>query len=120
LRNGLTAEKTYYADAQFYSGTAADLTSIESNLAWGNISAAARGLQIESPSSGSSSQVVVLKSLSASGTLFCIGDAAQTTGSGGSDPTVPANVTAGTFYNKATSGTTCPTGSAWGTTTSSW
>lgn len=119
LRNGLTAEKTYYADAQGYSDdTGAGLTAlqdIESNLAWNTDDAAARGANVVEVTGGTTSdQAVVLQSLSKSGTQFCIMDIAQ------SGITLRGQSTAGTFYHKdATSPYACPA-TGWSTTTDGW
>jgi len=115
LRNGLTSEKTYYADAQVYTTDATDLGAIESNLDWGNEEAAERGVAVQGV--GELGQSVVLRSLSKAGIMFCIGDVAQN-GLAALDG-MPTD--AGTYYAKVdpgSSGDTCTSG--WGPTTASW
>jgi type IV pilus assembly protein PilA len=115
LRNGLTSEKTYYADAQVYTNSSTDLGLIESNLAWGNEDAAARGVVVQGVSA--SGQHVTLRSLSKAGVMFCIGDVAQN----GLAAFDGMPVTAGTYYAKVdpgAAGNTCTSG--WGPTTASW
>ena len=117
LRNGLTAEKTYYADAQIYTTVTADLSSIESNLAWGTEDAAARGVIVQAVGGTPSGQLVVLRSWSKSGTMFCIADVAQDL----TATTAGVPTGAGTYYAKvasAATGATCTGG--WGTTTAAW
>jgi type IV pilus assembly protein PilA len=101
LRNGLTAEKTYYVDNQAYAddGVAADLTAlkdIEGNLQWTNVNAAVRGVDVFSVATlvvaGDS---VGLQSNSKSGQIFCLAD-------------VAAGGDAGTYYANAASGGSCP------------
>ena len=43
LRNGLTAEKTFFTDSELYTGVAADVKAIEPSLDWGG-AAQRRGL----------------------------------------------------------------------------
>jgi type IV pilus assembly protein PilA len=117
LRNGLTSEKTYYADAQVYTDVDADLSAIESNLDWGNAEAAERGVVVQAV--GDLDQSVVLRSLSKAGIMFCIGDVAQS----GLTPLAGMPDEAGTYYAKVDTGTitvttTCTGG--WGPTTASW
>lgn len=118
LRNGLTAEKTYYADAQGYTTDTTALGDIESNLDWGNPDAGARGLEIVSVDGGTNSdQAVALQSLSKSGTMFCIADIAQNLTGG---ETFMGESGAGTYYAKEDTGVDCSDGSSWGPTTASW
>jgi type IV pilus assembly protein PilA len=122
LRNALTAEKTYYADAQNYTtdeSSGGDLQDIESNLAWGTVQADQRGVDIVN--TYDAGQTVVIRSLSKSGVLFCIADMAQNVAAGSAGV---GETNAGTYYQKvdpATSATNCTTAAAdWGPTTASW
>ena len=83
LRNGLTAEKTVYTDAQTYDATAANMKNIESSLNWGGKLTVAVGDAVNLNDKG----VVCLSEASKSGSKFNIADVAA----GGS---------AGTYYNK--------------------
>lgn len=118
LRNGLTAEKTFYADAQGYTTSTTELNAIESNLNWTTDDAGARGVEVRTVAGGTSGdQAVVLASLSKSGTMFCIKDIAQNL-----TTAVAGDTDAGTYYHKvdnASSGDACPT-SGWGPTTAAW
>ena len=119
LRNGLTAEKTYYADAQGYTTSTTELGEIESNLDWSDDDAAARGVMVLSIGGGTGSdQAVALKSLSKSGTMFCIMDIAQNLG--GTTTFLGAGPAAGTYYGKEDDGTDCDGSTSWGSTTTSW
>jgi type IV pilus assembly protein PilA len=96
LRNALIAEKTYYADKQAYTQTAAELLAVEPALA---LDAAADS----NPTQGSISyalvgNVVVLGTQSTSGTCFYLKD-------------TPGGGSAGTRYGSDSSAT-CPTPSA--------
>jgi type IV pilus assembly protein PilA len=90
LRSALTAEKTYYADKQAYTQTAADLLAVEESLA---LDAAADA----NPTKGSVAyalvgNVVVLGTQSGSGTCFYLKDTPTGAGSGtryGSDGAAP-------------------------------
>lgn len=117
LRNGLTAEKTYYADKQEYTSDSTALGDIESNLNWGVSDAASRGLVVQQVTA--SGQIVLLRSFSKSGTTFCIADVAQNQGTAAvtNDP-LSANSKAGTYYNKVATDTTCS--GTWGQTTAAW
>ena len=116
LRNGLTAEKTYYADAQGYTTSTTELSAIESNLNWSTNDAGQRGVVVNSIGGGTSGdQAVALQSLSKSGTMFCILDVAQTLSAAFMGQTA-----AGTYYAKQTNGAACNASSTWGPTTSSW
>jgi type IV pilus assembly protein PilA len=101
LRNALTAEKTVYVDSQKYvdnSGTPPALTNVEPNLNYASADASARGVEVDQLDTNGT--WVVLKSLSKSGTMFCLQDIASGT-------------SAGTYYAKvasATATTACPTG----------
>jgi type IV pilus assembly protein PilA len=90
LRVALTAEKTWYADKQAYTQTAAELLAVEESLA---LDAAADA----NPTKGSIAyvlvgSVVVLGTQSASGTCFYLKDTPTGAGSGtryGSDGSAP-------------------------------
>jgi type IV pilus assembly protein PilA len=93
LRNGLTAEKTYYTDFQTYAdaAVAADLTSlqdIEASLNWagGAGSATNVGTRVDTAKG-----VVCLEKVSKSGATFALAD-------------ISSGATAGTYYNRGT----CP------------
>jgi type IV pilus assembly protein PilA len=113
LRNGLTAEKTYYTDAQVYidSQSAANVTTlktIESALVWADAAATApRSLSVtvgDSTGTVVTGAVTCLTEKSKSGTVFNIAD-------------VAAGPSAGTYYNKAGACTTVDTtlAGAWNT-----
>lgn len=113
LRNGLTAQKTFYTEPQEYTTDPTALGDIESNLAWGTADASARGIVVQYVDTVK--QLVILRSFSKSGVMFCIADRAQL---GSADQGVPAS--AGTYYAKVdaagtTSTATCTSG--WGVTT---
>jgi type IV pilus assembly protein PilA len=77
LRNALTAEKTYYSDKQAYTGTGADLESIESSLSYVTSGTAlAKERQVKVEIMAANDQVVCLTTQSASGTTFVLGDIA--------------------------------------------
>lgn len=125
LRNALTAEKTHYSDSQQYTDSVTSLRAIESNLNWGNIQASTRGVQVEDIGNNTSTnadfnQGVILRSLSKSGTLFCIGDMQQDFTYDELTAADAAFVNkAGTFYNmvaNANTGSSCPT-TGWEVTT---
>lgn len=78
LRNGLTAEKTYYTDAQEYSAVAADMTDIESSLDWGGDLTVTTSTDLLS---------VCLEQDSKSGTTFAVMD-------------ISAGGSAGTYFGK--------------------
>jgi type IV pilus assembly protein PilA len=76
LRNGLTAEKTFYTDAEQYSADitdGGDLDSIEPSLEWGT----APNVFVSADNS-----VVCLEQDSKSGTTFAIADVATGTNAG--------------------------------------
>ena len=109
LRNALTAEKTYYVDHQDYaSNQGADLTdmqAIESSLDFTQNNAATRGVKVDAPAAvGANDSVVILESLSKSGTTFCLMDVATAT----------AAHTPGTYFEKDTGGGACPAENAAG------
>jgi type IV pilus assembly protein PilA len=82
LRNGLTAEKTYYVDTQEYTTTVVDLEAIESALDWGGKLTVNVG-----NSSVGTNDMVCLEEASKSGTTFSIAD-------------IAAGPSAGTYYGK--------------------
>ena len=114
LRNGLTAEKTYYTDAQSYldtqsAGNVATMKGIESALVWSATGAtAARSLAVtvgDSTGTVVTGAVVCLTEKSKSGTVFNIAD-------------VAAGPSAGTYYNKGGACSTVDTtlaAAAWNT-----
>ena len=85
LRNGLTAEKTFYTDNQSYSNdtTTAGMKGIEASLDWGGKLTVKVGNV-----TGTDKGVVCLEQTSKSGTVFSLGDVASGT-------------SAGTYYGKA-------------------
>jgi type IV pilus assembly protein PilA len=90
LRNGLTAEKTYYTDGQVY-GTAAQMaaSNIETSLNWGGTITTKPALNVTVSADTLS---VCLSEASKSGTTFALLD-------------ISSGATAGTYYGKVT----CPT-----------
>jgi type IV pilus assembly protein PilA len=109
LRNGLTAEKTYYVDSQAYTATVASLSDIESALDFSSNVAKSRGVKPFVPTGDD--QVVILQSLSASGTTFCLADVATSNTSGN----------AGTYYTKGCTGSeTRATVVSWANSTDGW
>lgn len=107
VRAGLVAEKTYYTDVSEYTSSTVELGKIESALAWGTADAQTRGVIVENVAPAPSGQGLVLKSLSRSGTLFCLSDLAVAFDytPQGYPITAP-----GTWYSKresATSGSDC-------------
>ena len=109
LRNGLTAEKTVYTDAQAYSATAGTMSAAEPSLNW--VTAAPSGatdveISLPDTTAGMTSNVICLRGKSASGTFFAIEDVAQTDAAYGAS---------GTFYGSNPSvNVTCPTANAAG------
>ncbi len=93
LRNGLTAEKTYYTDNEQYTNVVADMQAIEPSLDWGG------DLSV---STDATNNVVCLEQTSKSGTVFALADIA--TGAG-----------AGTHYNKGACSTDAATVGGWAT-----
>jgi type IV pilus assembly protein PilA len=78
LRNGLTAAKAFYTDAETYTGfNAAAGTTIEPSLTWADGGAATLNVvtikNVEAVA-GVAGQAVTLATKSASGTSFCIAD----------------------------------------------
>jgi type IV pilus assembly protein PilA len=93
LRNGLTAEKTYYTDSEAYTNVVADMQAIEPSLDWGG------DLSV---TTDATNNVVCLEQTSKSGTVFSLADIATGTG-------------AGTHYNKGACSTTAATVAGWPT-----
>ncbi len=88
LRNGLTAEKTVYTDAQTYSSdtTTAGMKGVEASLAWGTKLTVAVGQS--SVAATGVNDIVCLTEKSNSGTTFAIVD-------------IAAGPKAGTYFAKA-------------------
>lgn len=105
LRNGLTAEKTSYTDAQKYTTdvtVATGLKGIEPSLKWVAPPDAVTGdlgVEVGDVVAGDSN-VVCLQELSKSGTTFAIAD-------------VAVGTSAGTYYTKGNCSTTVATVAAW-------
>jgi len=102
LRNGLTAEKTFYTDNEEYSAdvtNAGDLDSIEPSLDWGGDLAVSVGDVV---ALNDDNAVVCLEQDAKSGTTFAIADIAI-----GAD--------AGTYYNRGACSVTPGTVSGWDT-----
>jgi len=80
LRNALTAEKSYYTDAQAYTADTASLKGIEPSLTYSAASAPSTNnhIYVDTATAGT----VVLAAKSASGTCFYLKDVATGTGSG--------------------------------------
>jgi type IV pilus assembly protein PilA len=93
LRNALTAEKSYYTDAQAYTATPADLTAIEPSLRYNADAAPSANNEIYISVAGGA---VTLGAKSASGTCFYLKD-------------IPTGTGSGTFYARDTA---CPAPSA--------
>ena len=88
LRNGLTAEKTFYTDNQAYTATAATLDTIENAIDWAGDVAPVTVGTVYVAINGTGDQVT-LGARSASGTCFFIRD-------------IATGATAGTSYNRVT------------------
>ena len=91
LRNGLTAEKTIYTDAETFDATTAAMKAIEPSLNWNNGAAAppaASGAYVRfyvgsvTVPNTVTQNVVCLDRQSKSGTTFAIADIAQGTNAG--------------------------------------
>ena len=93
LRNGLTAEKTIYTDAQTYDATTAKMKTIEPSLNWNGATAGRPALTPSVGTTVSANDTVCLTETSKSGTVFNIAD-------------VGAGASAGTFRNKSGACTT--------------
>ena len=112
LRNGLTAEKTFYTDSQAYTTditAATGLKGVEPALVWAVGTPAAGTAQVGvfvGDVVAGDSNVVCLETPSKSGTTFSIAD-------------VAVGASAGTYYAKAACSTTVATvagGGAWKST----
>jgi type IV pilus assembly protein PilA len=102
LRNGLTAEKTFYTDSEEYSAdttAAGELDSIEPSLQWGTAPAVTVGDVV---AANDDNAVVCLEQASKSGQTFSLADVAV-----GPD--------AGTYYNRGTCSVAVATVSGWNT-----
>jgi type IV pilus assembly protein PilA len=79
LRNALTAEKTYYADALTFTASAGEISSVQGYLIWVNAAPAdARLSQVAVGTAGSGNTVRVwMESLSGSNDDFCISEVAN-------------------------------------------
>jgi type IV pilus assembly protein PilA len=102
LRNGLTAEKTFYTDSEEYSAdtaAAGALDSIEPSLQWGTAPAVTVGDVV---AANDDNAVVCLEQTSKSGTVFSLADIAV-----GAD--------AGTYYNRGACSVAVGTVSTWNT-----
>jgi type IV pilus assembly protein PilA len=99
LRNALTAEKSYYTDAQAYTADTASLKGIEPSLTYSAATnpSTSNHIYVDTSTAGT----VVLGAKSASGTCFYLKDVATGASSGttyGKDPACPApSPTAVTF-----------------------
>ena len=87
LRNGLTAEKTIYTDAQTYDATTVAMKAIESSLNWNGATAGRPALNVTVGTTVTANDTVCLSETSKSGTVFNLAD-------------VGAGALAGTYYNK--------------------
>jgi type IV pilus assembly protein PilA len=85
LRNGLTAEKTVYSDAQAYYVTSAAAQAAEPSLHWGTT------LLVQVGSNAATNDTVCLSELSSSGAWFAVGDVATTSATAG----------AGTYFTQS-------------------
>jgi type IV pilus assembly protein PilA len=95
LRNALTAEKSYYTDAQAYTAVTASLLAIEPSLKYNAAAAPANNNEIYVDAS--TAGTVILGAKSASGTCFYIKDVATGSSSGttyGRDSACPAPASA--------------------------
>lgn len=84
LRNALTAEKTFYTDAEAYTDVLATMQGIEPSLTW--VAGAGAQDQVGVAIGGANDSIVCVETVSSSGTTYAIKDIA--TGAG-----------AGTWYN---------------------
>jgi type IV pilus assembly protein PilA len=94
IRNGLTAEKTFYVDNQAYTETASpDLSDIEASLDFTTNDASVRGVEpvLAGAQAANDDQAVCLQSKSKSGTMFALVD-------------VASGANAGAWYNSDTAG----------------
>jgi type IV pilus assembly protein PilA len=93
LRNGLTAAKAYYTDGETYAGfNAAEGADIEPSLTWNEDAAATEGeVSVRLAASAADGDDVLLATVSASGTAFCIADNDGITGYDDVDAAAVAN-----------------------------
>lgn len=100
LRNALTAEKTFYTDAEAYTADAAvALPGIEPSLTW---NAGAGAQDVVGVAISGAGDVVCVETISASGTTYALKDVA--TGAG-----------AGTYYHTGAACDTVANGGGWDT-----
>ncbi|MDH3308051.1 MAG: prepilin-type N-terminal cleavage/methylation domain-containing protein [Acidimicrobiia bacterium] len=102
LRNALTSAKVFYVDNEDYNVVAGDLDAIEPSLTFTIGAALADGSNVgvnvqDNTVAGGDGQIITFTVASASGTTFCILDAA-------SNGTTVAN--SGTYYGSDTTGAT--------------
>jgi type IV pilus assembly protein PilA len=100
VRNALTAEKTYYTDAQAYSATSATLTGIEPTLTYVTGVPAKGSREVYVAVGGSNNDTVVLGAHSASDKCYWLQDVAGAPGTKWNSSTSCASapaVGAGTF-----------------------
>lgn len=79
LRNALTAEKTFYTDAEAYTSTAATMSGIEPSLTWGATGTPTHGTVGVGVSTGTNPQIVCVETQSAAGRSYAIKDIATGT-----------------------------------------
>jgi type IV pilus assembly protein PilA len=117
LRAALVGERVYYTDATQFTDSHTEMKNVETALAWGDVEAINRGVVIEDASSNG--QGVVLKSLSRSGTMFCIADLLSDFDYAPEGYTISG---VGTYYAKVESADTLSTcnGVVWEVTSSGW
>ena len=88
VRNALTAEKTYYTDAQVYSDLPADLTAIEPSLIYVNAAPAQGTKQVEllkgNVTTGATvtAGVICIESVAANGNIWVVKDVTGGTNAG--------------------------------------
>lgn len=82
VRNALTAQKTYYADAQAYTDTPADLTSEEASLTYvtavTGLSSTGNVVFVDATTTTDTNDTVVLAAKSSSGSCFWLKETAGT------------------------------------------
>ena len=93
LRNGLTAEKTFYTDGEAYSSVRFD-EAIEPSLSWGTKLTFKTGTA-SAGVTATTDAVVCLEQTSKSGTTFALAD-------------VAIGTNAGTYYKSGTAAGVCP------------
>lgn len=99
LRNALTAEKTFYTDAEAYTDVVATMAGIEPSLTW---NAGAGAQDVVGVAISGTGDVVCVETFSASGTQYALKDVA--TGAG-----------AGTYYRSGGACDTVDNGGGWDT-----